>query len=198
MTADNEFFDDNAQTPGVAGGSVDALPNMDALFDQQVSDEDMRRIDADSLRPVGTYVTEKLTMVFETEGPLDYAGNPNPRKGRSVFRFFGPATMVVGEREAAALKATVGTKITGYFTVRISPDRYNWDDGSPDTQTKLWGMAVKAYKLAAGKATCSVREVVEYVRDYPVRLRVIQKNVKEDSTGQPRNDVVAISAVREG
>ena len=191
--------DDFFGTPDTAGIPMDGPQDMDALFERQVSMDDVRRVEADSLRPVGTYITQGLAMQHEVEGELGYNGEPNPRKGRSVFRFYGPATLTVAdEKQSLALKAPIGQEIKGYFTMRISPDRFNWDDGSPDTQTKLWAQAVKACSVAYGESPKSVRQVVEYVRDYPVRLRVIQKNTKEDSTGAPRNDVVALSPVKEG
>ena len=184
--------------PGAAvGGSTEPGLDMDSLFTQQVDQDQVRKIEADSLKPVGTYTTAGLTMVAEREGPLDYQGNPNPRKGRPVFRYFGAGVMVVDEKTAAATKAAVGTEVKGFFTVRISPERHSWDDGSPDTQSRLWVQAVKAYQVATKDTTPSVGQVVEFLRDYPVRLRVIQKNTGEDAKGQPRNDVVAISAVKE-
>ena len=191
----NDFFDNppDSHQSSPAG----TMPDMDAMFERVVDQDVVRKIEADSLRPVGTYTTETLTLNVDIEGELDYNGNPNPRKGRTVFRYNGKATMIVDEKNAPSLELPPGTLVSGYFTVRMSPDRYNWDDGSPDTQSKLWANAVKAYKLAVGHATPSVRQVVDYVRDYPVRLRVIQKNTKEDAKGEPRNDVVAISAVRE-
>lgn len=191
MVPEGDFFGDTPADP-----SMDLT--MDDLFMvQAVKHDEVRQTEADSLRPVGTYTTTRLTMVHDVEGPVDYHGNPNPRKGRSVFRFYGAAVLTADEKTAPALKVAVGTELKGFFTFRISPDRFNWDDGSPDTQTKLWAMAVKAYSAAFQQKPSTVRQVVEYLRDYPIRLRVIQKNTKEDAKGEPRNDVVAISAVRE-
>ena len=182
---------------GVEGGSTPAILTTDDLYEQQINYDDVRRTEADALRPVGTYTTTgQLSMVKEVEGELDYSGNPNPRKGREVLRYFGPATLVADEKTAPTLNVAVGTEIKGFFTFRMSSQRYNWNDGSPDTQSKLWAQAVKAYSVAYGEKASSVGQVADFVRDVPVRIRVIQKNIKEDSKGEPRNDVVAISAVK--
>ena len=201
MTTEDIFGGGGFNPGAMIGGIVDAIATrtevtMDDLFEQQIDHEDVRRTEADALRPVGTYTTGKLMMVREVEGELDYNGNPNPRKGRTVFRYFGPASLVVTEKTAPTLNVVVGTEIKGFFTLRVSPERYNWDDGSPDTQSKLWVQAVKAYSVAYGERATSVGQVVEFLREGPVRIRVIQKNIKEDSKGEPRNDVVAVSAVK--
>ena len=179
-----------------SGNAPPTTPTMDDLYEQQINYDDVRRTEADALRPVGTYTTGQLSMVKEVEGELDYSGNPNPRKGREVLRYFGPATLVADEKTAPTLNVAVGTEIKGFFTFRMSSQRYNWDDGSPDTQSKLWTQAVKAYSVAYGEKATSVGQVADFVRDTPVRIRVIQKNTKEDSKGEPRNDVVAVSAVK--
>lgn len=189
----NEFFEVPTETPV----SHQGIPDMDALFEKSIDMDSVRQTEADALKPVGTYTTTSLTLEAEMEGPLDYNGNPNPRKGRTVFRYYGPAVMVVTEKMAPALKAVVGTEIKGYFTFRMSPDRFSWDNGSPDTQSRLWTQAVKAYKAAYQSDPSTDGQVARFIRDYPVRLRVIQKNTKEDSKGEPRNDIVAISAVCE-
>ena len=189
----NEVWDEQV----VASEDTGAMPDMDVMFGRHLDMDDVRRTQADSLKPVGTYITSTLTLAPEVEGPLDYNGNPNPRKGRVVFRYYGPAVLTATEKTAPALKVAVGTEIKGYFTFRISPDRFNWEDGSPDTQSKLWSQAVKAYQAAYKSDPTNHGQVAHFLRDYPVRLRVIQKNTKEDAKGEPRNDIVAISAVSE-
>ena len=65
----------------------------------------------------------------------------------------------------------------------------------------MWMQAVTAYKVAYGQEPGSKGDVLAYLRDYPIRLRVGQYNVPKEGgpepTGEPGNTIYAISAVRE-
>jgi hypothetical protein len=187
-----DFFGDDKQTKdNVATANVADL-SMDDLFEKAVDMDDVRRTEADSLRPVGTYVTGPKMSLSATRADDD-AKHP----GRLNFRFFGPSTMVVDEAASKRLNLAVGTEVKGAFGFNISPERHNNDKGEPDLTSKLWSQAVRAYEVASKSKPGNYGDVAHFLRDYPVKLRVIQMGTREGDTGEPGNLVVAISAVRE-
>ena len=126
--------------------------------------------------------------------------------GRLVFRFFGPAVMTITEKNAKALKLAPGVEVYGQFGFGISPERRNAvkdgvDQGTPDGASQRWAQAVKAYEVAYKAKPATVGDVVRYLQNYPINIRVIQIGVPTDRNpepdGEPGNIVMALSVVRE-
>jgi hypothetical protein len=149
----------------------------------------------DMLPPVGSYVTvPALTMTYKI---ADQGANA----GRFTARFFGEArqSKKVVDKETGNEKEL---SVSARFGFGLSHVRVNWPDSNePDTNTKLYIQARRAYVEAYGNEPETPRNVYEFVRDYPVVLRVIHKGIptekNPDPKGEPRADVIAISAVRE-
>lgn len=159
----------------------DIQQGLDEMFESSIDRDDLSKTEQEMLSPAGTYTTKPalLMRLFEVE--------KGDNKGRRMIRYFGAAHSDKANAE-------------GRFGFAISPIRVNKVDGSPDLPTKLWAMAVRAHDTAYGQKAESVKQVAEFIRDYPVNLRVIQMGVPTESNpepqGEPGNLVVAISAVR--
>lgn len=179
----------------------DVMPTMDALFEIAVSHDDVRQTQADSLKPVGSYITIPTLNVQaarSTEGQ---------NKGRLMIRFFGPAVLTVTEKNTKQLNLPVGTQVRGQFGFGVSPERANKitkdgvNTGEPDHPSKLWAQAVTAYEHAYKQKSKTIGDVVGFVQNYATVLRVIQVGVATERNpepdGEPGNIVMAISAVRE-
>lgn len=200
----NDFFDAPAGTTGgqVEGAaSFDEIPDMDALFEKHVDFDDVRKTQSDSLKPVGSYHTVPVLNVQANRV------KEGANAGRLMIRFFGPATLLVTEKNAKAAGLPVGTEIKAQFGFGISPERANkvqrdgTPTGEPDHSSKLWAQAVSAYEVAYKQKAATIGDVVRYVQNYPVVIRVIQVGVASaknpEPDGEPGNIVMGISPVRE-
>lgn len=201
----NEWDTSTTDTSNTTG----TIPDMDALFEQSVNDADVRQTQMDTILPAGSYVTSTLTKQVTRVTETDRFVLEKPAaEGRLMIRFFGVAEMTVSEKNATPTQPA-GTVIRGAIPFSISPDRaFSLKDGvstgKPDNTTKLYAQAVAAYRQAykiPASQTISLGDVVRYLENYPVMLRVQQfgvptKNNPEPS-GTPGNWVAAISAVRE-
>lgn len=197
----NDFFEESqAGSQQEVGGMPAGILDMDALFEQAVNQDEVRQVQADSLKPVGSYLTvPNLTVQAQRV-------QQGPNTGRLMFRFFGPAVMTVTEKNSPALKLPVGTEVRGQFGFGISPERANKiKDGvataEPDHSSKLWAQAVAAYEVATKAKAGTIGDVVRYLQNYPAVIRVIQVGVatesRPDPDGEPGNIVMGISPVRE-
>lgn len=146
--------------------------SLDDLFNDEIDRETVDKAQKEMLLPVGTYTTTPPFTITK-HGKYD--------DGRRFVRFFGTITM--GDH-------------TGRIGLGMSPDYRNAKDfetgeelEKPDSQYKLYVNAEKAFKAAYGREATTVSEVIAYVRDYPVRLRVFQ-------TSSGDNRVANLSAVR--
>ena len=203
--SNEDFFGTNVNT-GVTAGE---MPDMDALFEQAVNQEEVRQVQSDALKPQGSYITEPILSLSATRaevGENSILAKPSADGKRLVFRFFGPASLTVTEKNTGSLKLPVGSIVRGQFGFGISPDRANSvkngvDSGAPDGNSQRWAQAVKAYEQAYKSKPQTTGDVVRYLQGYPVVIRVIQIGVPSDRnpepTGEPGNIVMALSAVRE-
>lgn len=151
----------------------------------------------DLLAPAGTYTT----MPGQSFTWTPKVKEDEPNKGRFSVRYFGPARMVktvvdkeTGESKEVAVEARFGF---GLSHVRVNKK----DSHEPDLQHKLFIRARRAYIEAYGSEPETNKDVYEYVRDYPTKLRVIQVGVPTERNpnpdGEPGNIVLDISPVRE-
>ena len=170
-------------------------PTVDDLFQQFVSEEEVKQTEKDSILPQGTYTTIPEFKV--TLGEKD---------GRKNARLFG--RIIKTDENGVETKGAIGyplswqrrnklEKIKDETTGVVIEEK---DTGKPDYLSKNFAQAVKAYTVAHGEAptelddqgnlNVNVGKVITYLRDYPHRLRVIQTQNNE-------NMVVSISAVIE-
>jgi hypothetical protein len=178
--------------------------NMDQMWEGGIDNDELKRGAADLLLPVATYHTvPAITLTFN-----DQVGKFDGRPVGSVARYFGQIIRLATEKDVAAGKAVKeGEQIgQGFIGFGVSPlrvnakDRDGKDTGRPDRTYRLWMNAVTAYKLAYGADPQSKGDVLNFIRDYPVRVRVGQYNVPTENNpepdGDPGNNVLAISAIK--
>ncbi len=170
-------------------------PTVDDLFQQFVSEEEVKQTEKDSILPQGTYTTIPEFKV--TLGEKD---------GRKNARLFG--RIIKTDENGVETKGAIGyplswirknkfDKIKDETTGVVIEEK---DTGKPDYLSKNFAQAVKAYTVAHGEApteldsegnlNINIGKVISYLRDYPHKLRVIQTQNNE-------NMVVSISAVVE-
>ena len=85
--------------------------------------------------------------------------------------------------------------------------QFTIDSGQPDNKSMLWAQLFRAFQVAAGRKPENGAEMLDYLSDQPVKLRVIQVGVqrvdKEGNPvgpapdGEPKNFVMGIGVVRE-
>ena len=201
----DEFFESPGTGPGNASGDTSpaGLPDMDELFQQAVNQDDVRQTQADALKPTGSYITQPVlnlqaSRVEMTRGSV----SPLGLKDRLMFRFFGSAEMTVTEKNTKAAGLPVGSIVKGQFGFGISPERANKiaGTGGPDGASQRWAQAVKAYEYAYKAKPATMGDVVRYLQNYPVVIRVIQGGIPSEAypepDGEPGNVVMALSPVR--
>ncbi len=154
--------------------NVEVEVTMDDLYAAEIDTEAQTKERVELLLPSGTYTT---TPPFSFKLDTD-------KSGRKQARFFGE--IIMGE-------------IKGKQGMRVSWERRNKkvleggvevDTGKPDNSYKLYLQASKAFATAYGREPANAADVITYLRDYPVRLRVIALPDGDS------NMVVAISPVR--
>lgn len=147
---------------------------MDDLYAAEIDSEAQTKERMELLLPVGTYVTTP---------PFDFKLDTD-KNGRKQARFFGE--IVMGE-----IKGKLGMRISWErVNKKIMENGVEVDTGKPDNAYKLYLQASKAFASAYGREPKSAADVIPYLRDYPVRLRVIALPDGDS------NMVVAISPVR--
>lgn len=149
---------------------------LEDLFQEGIEEENVKQAEKEMLLPVGTYTTVP---------PFTLMKLGKDKNGRSFARYFG--TIQLGDKSGKIgfglswiyKKAKVKDETTGELIEVEKPDR----------SYKNYVMAVKAFRAAYTRDPENVGEVLKYLSDYAVRLRVIQ-------TSDFENMVVSISAVR--
>jgi len=182
--------------------------NMDEMWEQGIDQDELRKGQADLLLPVGTYHTiPALTLQFNDE-----VGKFDGRPVGSVARYFGQVERRATDKDVQAA-AKDGREIKegdviarGAIGFNVSPirinskDRDGRDTGRPDRTYRLWMNSVAAYKIAYGAEPNVKSDVLNFIRDYEVRIRVGQYNVPTERNpepeGDPGNNVLAVSAVK--
>ena len=193
----NEFFNDAPSTPNPAAGGTGTMPDMDALFEAAVNMDDVRQTQSEALKPAGAYQT--IPALTVTKKVLD----EGPNAGRPIIRFYGPGVLTVVERNAKRIGLPVGATVKGAFGFGLSPVRaFKVRDGErttePDLASTLWVEAVAAFKVAYHREPALVSEVVEYIQNYPVNIRVIKLEPTDERPDiEPGNIVMGLTAVRE-
>ena len=152
---------------------------LDDLFNITVDAEALKDAETRMALPTGTYVTipPMVTTRFRSE------------EGRDTIKLWGK---VLGADES-------GKEIKGSasFSVGWEPrngvlfkDGVNTgeDSGKPDAATKNYIQAKRAFKVAYGQEANNPGEVVHFLRDYAVRLRL--------ANFDGVNRVLAISALK--
>lgn len=178
--------------------------NMDQMWEGGIDNDELKRAAADLLLPVATYLSKApLTLSFN-----DQVGKFDGRPIGAVAHFFGVIERPATDKDVVAGVAQKEGEIIGRGIIgfNVSPlrvnakDREGKDTGRPDRTFRLWMNAVTAYKLAYGADPQGKGDVLNFLRDYPVRLRVGQYNVPTENNpepdGDPGNNVMAISAVK--
>jgi hypothetical protein len=149
---------------------------LDELFQEQVDQEGVEQAHKEMLLPQGTYTTEP---------PFTVTKLGKDKNGRPFARFFGK--IVLGDKSG---RIGVGLSwVRKNARVRDEATGELVESEKPDRSYKNYVMATKAYKIAYGEEAPNVGAIIAYLRDYPIRLRVIQ-------TSDGENMVVSISAVR--
>lgn len=145
---------------------------LDDLFNEQIDQAALLKTQSDSILPAGTYVTQpplRLTLAKD-------------KTGRPVANFWAKIEMgdvkgAIGFRLSAVRKNSIDRQ-TGELTEK------------PDMASRNFAAAGKAYTVAyGGEKANSLGDLLTYLRDYPIKLRVIQ-------TADAENMVVQISPVR--
>jgi len=144
--------------------------SIDDLYSSSLDQEEFEKVRSSTLLKKGTWTTD----------PPFVPTIKRDKTNRLIVRFWGK--VVLGDEK-------------GMIGFRYSPEARNAvnretgeDLKKPDRATKNYVMAVKAYEAANGKKLENQGELVAYLRDYPVRLRIDEFNGE--------NMVMSISAVR--
>lgn len=163
---------------------------MDMLLNQQVSFEQVKQAEKDLLLPAGTYTSVPPFEVKFVRGNQD---------GRPYARFWGNIFAAINRPDGTIedVQGKIGFSFSWQRKNRIDRET-GIDSGKPDNAYKLYVQAVNAFKRAYSEDPSTDGDVVKYVRDYPVRLRLIQVGVPTERNpnpdGEPGTMVVAISA----
>lgn len=156
----------------------DFARSVDDLFgDELIDQESVQRVRVSDQPPAGTYLTD----------PVEYAVSVQmrvmtPKNG-------GPSRQLVGFRGRG--EAKVGDRVYVHrLEFDLSPDerfaleyqngeptgeRLDGEDGRPtkyDLATRLWKDAVEAYRATYREAPKTKGQVVEYLKEKPIRVRV--------------------------
>ena len=174
-------------------------PTVDDLFQQFVSEEEVKQTEKDSILPVGTYTTVP-------EGKPAWTVKIGEKDGRKFARLFGKIVLIKENEEEVS--GSIGYPLSWQRRNKLEKIKDETtgvvietkDTGKPDYLSKNFTQAVKAYTVAHGEAPTEVDDqgnvninigkVITYLRDFPHKLRIIQTQNNE-------NLVVAISAVVE-
>ena len=156
---------------------------LNATYTAEQAEQD-RETQEELLLPEGNYRTlPALSLTARVSDRAMVTDRDGKERGRIQYRFFAQV-----QNETDGAKGGLG------FT--ISPDRVRGQSGRPDGQSTLWTQAVNAFTHANGRQPSTNMEVAEYIRDYPVRLR-IGKLAGNERFPDPANFVRSLSAVRD-
>lgn len=192
--------------PDVVNGNGVSL---DDLFQEEVDHAEAEEVLRRGLLPNGTYVTapEKfgpMNVNIERVEEKDDAGTVYGHRTVITLTGRGVATVRLKDEKTGAVTLK---EIEGGLRVQVSPDvrrARDFETGEEldkdDSKSKLWAQAVKAFEMDLGEKPKTKGAVVEYLRDCPVRFRMIQVGVatkrNPNPDGEPRNLVIAISPLK--
>ena len=161
---------------------MDELLNRDYDATQAQADKDTQ---TDLLLETGTYRTlPALTLTPRVSDRVKVMdAKTGKERGRLEYRYFAQV-----QAETTGAKGGIG------FT--ISPDKVLNRNSRPDSSSQKWTQTVSAFKVAFGREPGTFAEISEYLRDYPVRLRITRLEGNEQFP-DPSNFVQTISPVRD-
>jgi len=164
------------------------MDGMDQLLDRTYAAEQAeqdREVQTDLLLEAGQYRTLPALTLTVQESDRVNVTDPVSRseRPRVSFRYFAQV-----QDEVTGKKGGLG------FT--ISPDKVSNANGRPDSASTKWVQAKNAFRASTGREPATIREVAEFVRDYPVRLRVTRLEGNERFP-DPSNFVQSIVVVRD-
>lgn len=146
---------------------------LEDLFNEGINEEQVNQGAKDMALPNGTYTT---VTPFQPK-----LGTDKVHPDRKIVSFWGGI-------ELADVKGKIGFRISNTRFNKLDADT-GADTGKPDMAYKLYVMAVKAFKVAYGAEPASFGDVITYIRDYPVKLRLVQAS-------DGGNIVVSISPIK--
>lgn len=174
--------------------------NMDELHDRNLEHaHETQQVLQGELPPSASYTSNP-----EEFGPMSITPVQNDGDTRHLFFVTG--------RGRAIIK---GTEVTTRLQFRMSPEyrkaQLRDSDGELtgeesetkyDLASRLWAQAEAAYKATFGEQPKKVGHVLDYLRDYPVKYRLIQVGVptknRPEPTGEPGTIVINISPTKRG
>jgi hypothetical protein len=164
-------------TAGLADPDEPEIISLESLFEQVADEEREAQVVKDLLLGQGSWTTvPALTLVIEKR-------TKDPNKGRIVARFF-----------AQVQRLEKGTVEKGAIGFRLSNDFRKNEKGNWDMGTRLY-LAAKQTAVKAGVAVGSPGAVYQFLRDYPVSVRVRHLDGNEQYP-EPSAMVMNISPVR--
>ena len=139
--------------------AVDYL-SMDSLFEEAVKEAEIEQAEKDLLLPKGSY----STVPGEFTGKLKLDKN-----GRKIISFWGS---VVGGSDDKPLTGKIGIGFSHIRKNKVDNDTGE-DTGKPDFLYSQYLKVVNAFKDAhEGQSPANVKEVADYLAEYPVRLSI--------------------------
>lgn len=162
----------------VEGAEETPEMSMDDLFNEHVEHEQVAKAASDLLLKEGTYTTVPALSLRLRKDPKD--------DNRPYADFYGPIQL--GDE-----KGRIGFRLSWVRRNKVDFNTKQVTD-KPDAAYVKYGQAVKAFEAAYGHKANTIPEVLQYIRDFPVRLRVGVVGGEDD----PKNYVFNISPVREG
>lgn len=162
------------------------MEGMDELLNRAYSAEQAeadKATQTELLLEAGTYRTLPALTLTPRQSDRVRVMDKGAERGRIEFRYFAQV-----QHEVTQNKGGIG------FT--ISPDKVMNRNGRPDSTSQKWTQAVSAYRVAFGREPGTLMDVAEYLRDYPVRLRVTRLEGNEQFP-DPSNFVQTITPVRD-
>lgn len=176
---------------------------MDEFFSMEVDQSQVEETLRKGLVPSGTYQTDPAEfgemnvyprLVEEKDDQGTVTGH------RRVVRITGRGRAKVKIGEEMKL-------IEGRIEFEMSPEYRNkrdWNTGEiseqPDSRSKLWAQACKAFEATYHEKAKNGAQVVSYLTSTPVRFRIGQVGIATKANpnpdGEPKNLVFNITAIR--
>lgn len=148
---------------------------MDDLNEERVDQEKLKAAERDLALPVGTYTT---VPPFNPTTELD-------KEGRKQVAFWGEV-VTVEEGSGREIRGKTGFRLSWVRVNKVDENKI--DTGKPDHKHKLYIQAHRTFCEASGNEAGTPAEVVDFLKNYQVRLRLIR-------TDDAKNIVVAITPV---
>ena len=164
---------------------------IDYLHTQVADAEKEEQVQKDMLLTVGTWITKP-----DGKDPKVQHGKEDGPDAERVFMRFYHQIELPSANGAQPERGSIGYKLAaGPAHFAHKRDENGVELKKWDLSTKLY-MQAKAALVRAGGTYDGPVSVATFLRDYPVRLRVIQMEGNEQYP-EPSNLVVSISAVKE-